>query len=141
MIFERVSYKNNLYARSFLTNSYIMSQNVIMDLSSAVTDFLEYLEIERNCSKLTIRNYRHYLERFLKFLSKQFPTLTKPPQITSEVVREYRLFLSRYVDENGLTLKRITQNYHLIALRAFLRFLIRRDIPTLNPEKVELGKA
>lgn len=112
-----------------------------MDLSHAVEKFLEYLEIERNCSKLTIRNYRHYLGRFLEFISERFPTFSKPSQITPEVIRDYRLYLSRYVDASGLSLKRITQNYHLIALRAFLRFLIRIDVKTLNPEKVELGKA
>lgn len=118
-----------------------MSQNVIMTLSAAIDRFLEYLEIERNCSKLTIRNYRHYLHRFSKYIGSRSPSLPDPSQITPDIIREYRLFLSRFADDKGLTLKRITQNYHLIAIRAFLRFLIRKDVATLNPEKVELGKA
>lgn len=112
-----------------------------MELSSAAEQFLEYLELEKNSSKLTIRNYRHYLQRFLKFGALQSPPLSTPASITPEVIRSFRLFLSRYADKHGLTLKRITQNYHLIALRALLRFLIRRNIETLSPEKVELGKA
>lgn len=124
-----------------LTSRIKMSQNVNMNLPNLIEKFLEYLEIERNCSKLTIRNYRHYLSRFLRFLKSRSSPLSGPSQITPEIVRDYRLFLSRFADEKGLTLKRITQNYHLIALRTFLRYLIRHDIKTLNPEKVELGKA
>lgn len=112
-----------------------------MTLSEAVEKFLEYLELERNASRLTIRNYRHYLERFMKFGALQSPPLSNPSSISPEIIRNYRLFLSRFADEKSLTLKRITQNYHLIALRAFLRYLIRHDINALSPEKVELGKA
>ena len=112
-----------------------------MSIQEAVDKFLEHLEIEKNSSKLTIRNYRHYLERFLQFSASQFPNLSNPSSITSDIVRSYRLYLSRFSDDKGMTLKRITQNYHLIALRALLRFLIRHDHVTLNPEKVELGKA
>lgn len=112
-----------------------------MTISESIQQFLEYMELERNASKLTIRNYRHYLERFLHFGASQSPPLSAPVSITSETVRNYRLYLARYEDNKGLTLKRITQNYHLIALRAFLRFLIRRDVSTLSPDKVELGKA
>lgn len=110
-------------------------------IADNIQKFLDYLELERNASKLTIRNYRHYLERFLHFGASQSPPLSDPASISSEVVRNYRLFLARHADEKGLTLKRITQNYHLIALRAFLRYLIRHDISALSPEKVELGKA
>lgn len=124
-----------------LDSRFIMSQNVIMNLPIAVDRFLEYLEIEKNCSKLTIRNYRHYLNRFLGFLASSSPSLSDTAQITPDIIREYRLFLSRFADKKSLTLKRITQNYHLIAIRAFLRFLIRTDVKTINPEKVELAKA
>ena len=112
-----------------------------MELQSAIDRFLEYLEIEKNSSKLTIRNYRHYLTRFFKFTQVLTPPVSGPAHITSDVIRQYRLFLSRFVDARNMTLKRITQNYHLIAIRAFLRFLIRSDVPTLHPEKVELPKA
>ncbi|KKU49491.1 hypothetical protein A2875_00990 [Candidatus Gottesmanbacteria bacterium RIFCSPHIGHO2_01_FULL_46_14] len=109
-----------------------------MNLKKLLIDFLEYLEIERNVSQLTIRNYKHYLERFLGFLGGQSPS---PSEITVEKIREYRLFLSRYVDPKGISLKRITQNYHLIALRSFLKFLIKRGIRVVAPETIELGKA
>ncbi len=110
-----------------------------MNLSQLLKEFLEYLEIERNVSQLTIRNYKHYLRRFLAFLGSKSTPLS---QITAESVRQYRLFLSRFADEKGLPLKRVTQNYHLIALRSLLKYLIRRGIPgVLSPEMVELGKA
>lgn len=117
-----------------------------MDLASLIKDFLEYLEIEKNVSQLTIRNYAHYLERFRAFLSSTPPspgvkTTVKIAGITSESIRQYRLYLSRYVDDHGITLKRVTQNYHLIALRSFLKYLMKRDIGTVAPEKIDLPKA
>lgn len=111
------------------------------DLNDLVNQFLEFLEVEKNASKLTIRNYKHYLERFLRFGASQSPTLSNPASINLEVVRKYRLYLSRFVDKSGISLKHITQNYHLIALRAFLRYLIKRDVVTLSPEKIDLAKA
>lgn len=112
-----------------------------MILIDAVERFLEYLQVERNCSKLTIRNYRHYLNRFVNFSASCSPPLSDSNEISSTVIRSYRLYLARFIDEKGIALKHITQNYHLIALRAFLRYLIRQDMPSLSPEKVELGKA
>lgn len=123
-----------------------------MNLASLIKDFLEFLEIERNVSQLTVRNYAHYLARFLNFLAGYG---TSPPDeqgtkktdrvtaadITPESVRQYRLYLSRYADAHDLTLKRVTQNYHLIALRSFLKYLTKRGIQTLPAESIELGKA
>ena len=109
-----------------------------MDLERCFHDFLEYLELERNVSRLTIRNYKHYIERFLVFLGAGPRTTTS---ITPEKIHEYRLFLSRYTDPAGISLKRVTQNYHLIALRSFLKFLIKRGIKVVSPETIELGKA
>lgn len=107
-----------------------------MSLSKLVTDFLEYLELERNTSQLTIKNYGHYLKRFLDFTGD-----IDPKEIDLNLVRKYRLFLSRWIDpQTQKGLKRITQNYFMIALRAFLRYLARIDITTLSPEKVELGE-
>ena len=107
-----------------------------MKLSKLIVDFLEYLEIERNASQMTIRNYDHYLARFLSFAKN-----IDPEKIDLELVRKYRVYLARYVDETtGLPLKKVTQNYFLIALRAFLKYLARRDIETLSAEKIELGK-
>lgn len=107
-----------------------------MTLSSLITDFLEYLELEKNASQLTIRNYDHYLRRFLEFAGE-----IGPKDIDLALVRKYRLYLSHWQDEKTKkSLKRVTQNYFMIALRAFLRYLARQDIRTLSPEKVELGE-
>ena len=112
-----------------------------MNLNNLISDFLEYLEVERNVSKLTIRNYRHYLTRFVNWLKESSPTLPDHENINVKALTRFRLFLSRYADAKGLTLKRITQNYHLIALRAFLRFLAKQDIKALSPDKIDLIKA
>jgi len=104
-------------------------------LSALIIDFLEYLELERNASQLTIRNYDHYLKRFLEFAGD-----IDPKEIDSGLIKKYRLFLSRFTDpKTEKQLMRVTQNYFLIALRAFLRYLARQDITTLSPEKIELG--
>ncbi len=100
--------------------------------------FLEYLEIERNRSRLTLRNYDHYLKRFVDFCAKKYG-VTDPEEIDLELIRSYRLFLNRF-EENGKPLKMITQNYHLIALRSFFKYLSRRDIKSLAAEKIELPK-
>ncbi len=107
-----------------------------MKLSKLVVDFLEYLEIEKNSSQLTIRNYDHYLQRFLTFAGD-----INPKEIDLALVRKYRVYLARYVDQKtGLSLKRVTQNYFVIALRAFLRYLAKIDVETLAAEKIELGE-
>ncbi len=106
-----------------------------MKLDDFLKDFLEYLEIERNRSPKTLENYRHYLERFFSFAK-----INKPAEITDEAVRKFRLHLNRYEDKKGHGLKKITQNYHVIALRNFLKYLAKRDIKTLQAEKIEVGK-
>ncbi len=107
-----------------------------MSLPSLITDFLEYLELEKNSSQRTIKNYDHYLRRFGEFAGE-----IEPKDISLETIRKYRLYLSRYTDPlTKKPLKRKTQNYFMIALRAFLRYLAKKDIETLSAEKVELGK-
>ncbi|MBI4037394.1 tyrosine-type recombinase/integrase [Candidatus Daviesbacteria bacterium] len=107
-----------------------------MALSSLITDFLEYLEIERNTSQKTVENYDHYLKRFLVFAGD-----IDPKQIDLNLVRKYRLYLSRFTDpKTKKGLKRVTQNYFMIALRAYLRYLARQDVQTLSADKVELGE-
>lgn len=111
-----------------------------MSLNSLITEFLEYLEIERGSSRLTISRYKHYLNRFSNWLNENSPTL-KPEGIDLGLVRKYRLYLARLRNQNGEHLKRVTQNYHIIALRAFLRYLlVQRDIITLSPDKIGLAK-
>lgn len=112
-----------------------------MHLDSLIQDFLEYCEIEKGHSELTIRNYEHYLSRFLEFLSKGKTRNPSPKSITSEKIRSYRLYLNRLSGPDGEPMKKITQNYHLIAIRAFLKYLAKRDIPSLPPEKIELADA
>ena len=115
-----------------------MSHDTSLDL--LITEFLEYLEIEKGCSFLTTSVYRHYLDRFHNWLSENSPT-TKPEDINLEDVRRYRLYLAHLRTRNGLLLKRVSQSYHIVALRAFLRYLlVKRDIPTLSPDKIELPK-
>ena len=110
-----------------------------MNLLEAKRQFLEYLEIERGRSVKTIENYDHYLETFL-----QHTKVTIPNQLTEELVREFRLWLNRQpgskVGSQVETMKRRTQNYYLIALRAFLKFLRKRGIQSLSPEIIELAK-
>lgn len=112
---------------------------VVTSLPQLVDQFLEHLEIDRNCSAYTVRNYRHYLNRFLGFLEKNYPKV-EVKSLDLEMIRKYRLFLSRLLCLNNLPLSRITQSYHIIALRAFLRYLIKRDFQTLAPEKIDLPK-
>ncbi|MEK7182577.1 MAG: site-specific tyrosine recombinase/integron integrase [Patescibacteria group bacterium] len=110
-----------------------------MELKNLINQFFEYLEIERNVSPLTIRNYSHYLRRFLEWLAKQ----TSSPAISdinNENVRQYRVYLSRFVSHNA-PLSRKTQSYHIIALRAFLKWLRKNDHEALAPEKLDLPKA
>ena len=109
-----------------------MSMDEIKNLK---TEFLEYLEIEKNRSQLTIRNYDHYLDRFL-----DWAMIRNPEDITSDLVRKFRLYLNRYKDNKGKGLKKATQDYYVIALRGFLKYLAKQDIKTLASEKVELGK-
>jgi site-specific recombinase XerD len=115
-------------------------ENQKMTLELLIAEFLEYLEIQKGCSPLTIREYKHYLKRFHDWLTENSPA-TKPDEINLELVRRYRLYLAHLPARDGLLLQRVTQSYHIVALRAFLRYLlVQRDIPTLSPDKVELPK-
>lgn len=98
-------------------------------------DFVEYVEVEKGRSQRTAENYRLYMERLEEFAGD-----ISVDKIDAELVRKYRLWLNRYVDEQGRELSRITQNYHLIALRSFLKYCGRREIPTLDAAQVELPK-
>ncbi|MDD3481201.1 MAG: tyrosine-type recombinase/integrase [Patescibacteria group bacterium] len=110
-------------------------------LDHLIRDFLEYCEIEKGHSELTIRNYEHYLYRFLEFLEDDRSRQATPKTITLDKIRSYRLYLNRLEGQNGEQMKKITQNYHLIAIRAFLKYLAKRDIESLAPEKIELADA
>ncbi len=104
-------------------------------MSELIIDYIEHIEVERGRSAKTAENYRRYLERFIEFAG-----LIAVDKITSELIRKYRLWLNRYTSEYGDELALITQNYHLIAMRGFLGYLSKRDIPSLSPDKIDLPK-
>lgn len=106
-----------------------------MDADRMKREFLEYIEIERGRAVKTVENYDRYLTRFFTW-----GTITNTKDITEEKVREFRLWLNRQPGAAKDSMKRRTQNYYLIALRAFLKYLRKRDIPSLSPEKIELAK-
>ena len=108
-----------------------------MDIKTLLKDYLDYLEIEKNRSVKTRVNYERYLKRFLGFAK-----ISKPEQISQDLTRQYRLWLNRQPvsAKASAGLKKNTQNYHLIALRNFLKYLAKRDIKTLSADKIELGK-
>lgn len=107
-----------------------------MKLEELVREFLEYCEVEKGHSPLTIRNYEHYLGRFLNWAKEN--GISGPGNITLEKIKKYRLFLNRPLNESA-SLKKQTQNYHIIALRAFLKYLAKNDIKSLVAEKIELA--
>jgi len=89
----------------------------MLDLKKLINQFLEYLEVEKNRSRQTVQNYDFYLRRFAQWAGNP-----------------------SFEDEKGQGLKKNTQNYHLIALRSFLKYLAKLDIKSLSAEKIELGK-
>jgi len=107
-----------------------------MYLSELIMEFVEDIEVGRGRSQKTAENYHLYLERLIEFAGD-----IKVERINADLVRKWRLWLNRYQNYNGQKLEAKTQNYHLIALRSFLKYLAKRDIKTLSPEKIELAKA
>ena len=107
-----------------------------------IVSFLEYLEIERGAASKTQENYSRYLNKFTKWLKTTKNEGLKPHELTADHVWQYRIFLSRspIANEETKTLKKITQNHYLIALRSLLTFFTDRDIQSLPTEKVKLAK-
>lgn len=106
-----------------------------MNAEALKRQFLEYIEIERGRAVKTIENYDHYLTRFFTQMN-----IKEVSDITESSVREFRIWLNRQPGTEGSSMKRRTQNYYLIALRAFLKYLRKRDIDGMSPEKIELAK-
>lgn len=104
-------------------------------ISTLLNDYLDYLEIEKNRSIKTRENYRRYLESFVKS-----GKIKSEKDITENSVRDFRLRLARSETAKGENLKKITQSYYVIALRNFLKYLIKRDFGVLSPDKIELPK-
>lgn len=109
------------------------------DFSTLVRHFLEYLEVERNVSKLTIRNYEHYLNVLIEFLHKDLDRVPVIKDINKDTIRRFRLYLSRSPGVNG-EMKSVTQGYYVIALRSFLKWCVKNEIKTLQPEMLEVPK-
>lgn len=106
-----------------------------MSYEKAVAGFLEYLELEQNRSAKTIQNYSHYLNRLSDFAGD-----IKLSDIDVELIRKWRLWLNRLGTNTSDELSKTTQNYHLIALRSFLRYCAKRGLATLVPDKIELAR-
>lgn len=104
-------------------------------IKELIDDFLEYLELELGRTPETTANYRHYLNRFFDWAD-----VKDVKEIDSKLIRSYRVHLNRLEDKKGKKLKKVTQNYHVIALRSFLKYLSKCDIETLPAEKIEIGK-
>lgn len=108
-------------------------------LKALKTQFLEYVEIEKGRSLKTVENYDHYLSRFLEFSKND-----SPANIDDKMIREFRMWLNRqpsgHKKEKGETLSKKTQNYYLIAIRAFLKYLARQEIKSMSAERIELAK-
>ncbi len=114
-----------------------------MNLIEAKKQYLEYIEIEKGRSLNTVENYEHYLKRFLDFAAQK--SVTSPGDISEALMREYRMYLNRLQvytkpGRDKETLKKRTQNYHLIALRSFFKYLRKHNIESYNPELIELAK-
>lgn len=111
-----------------------------MDLQTLKRQFFEHLEIEKGRSLKTVENYERYIERFLAFAK-----VTDPKAITDDTVREFRMWLNRQpsgvkIGGRSETLKKKTQNYYLIALRSFLKYMRKRGVESLSPERIDLAK-
>jgi site-specific recombinase XerD len=106
-----------------------------MNIREYKNQFLEYLEVEKQRAPNTIENYGRYLEKFIIWAK-----IESPEEINDDLIRNFRLHLNRFQNEKGQGLKKITQNYYIIALRCFLKYLAKRDVETLQAEKVEIGK-
>lgn len=110
------------------------------DLAKLKREFLESIEIEKGNSLKTVENYDRYLSRFFEFSKAK-----NPSDINDDNIREYRLHLNRSAGvkvrgQASATMKKNTQNYHLIALRVFLKYLMKRGVTSLSPDKIELAK-
>jgi site-specific recombinase XerD len=110
----------------------------LSETEKAVLEYLEYLEVEKGSSPLTIRNYKHYLSRFCLWLKRE--NINNLEGISAPTVRQFRVYLSRLTDGKRNNLSRKTQSYHVIALRSFLRWLIKNDRKVMSPDKIDLPK-
>lgn len=112
-----------------------------MVIKQLINEFLEYLEVEKGAAVKTAENYGRYLREFYNWTKKYLgDDKFGPNDVSLELVRKYRIYLNRKKTEFGKDLKKITQNYYVIALRAFLKYLAKRGIKSLSAEQIELSK-
>lgn len=109
--------------------------DIFMNIRELKTQFLEYLEVEKGRSQKTVENYDRYLTKFLAWAE-----INQADQIKNKLIRNFRMYLNRFQDKKNHNLKKSTQNYYMIVLRSFLKFLAKRDIKTLQAEKIEISK-
>lgn len=131
---------HSLWIRSwdFLCLCQDVSYNIcdMKKMDQYIKEFLEYLEVERGRSLKTVHNYEFYLGRLAEFAHN--PT---PDRITRDMIHQYRMWLNRIGGGNqNEPLAKSTQNYHLIALRSFLKYLAKNDVKSLPSEQIELAK-
>lgn len=112
-----------------------MSYNIGMNLEQAIQEYLEYMAIERGRSKKTIANYSHYLTRLVDYAGD-----INVVDVTPELVRKWRIWLHELGTEHSDELGKATQNYHLIALRNFLKYCHKREITAMSADQIELAK-
>ena len=105
-----------------------------------IPDFLDYCEVQKGLSDRTQKDYNQYLKKFVEWLKNTKKEALLPHELTSDDIWAYRLYLSRYTDKKGRPLKKITQNYYLIALRALLSYFAAKDIVSLPADKIALPK-
>lgn len=116
-------------------------ENSTKPIIKHISDFLDYCEVEKGLRNNTQKNYDRYLKKLTGWLRSKHLEGLLPHQLTSEHIWEYRLYLSRYQNPiNGKILEKSTQNYYLIALRAFLGYFVAKDIVSLPPDKIALPK-
>lgn len=113
-----------------------------MNIKEAVSQFLEFCELDRNLSSKTVKMYSYYLFFFQGWLLKSFPEAEKDiTKLNEQHLRKFRLFLSQqYLNPYKGPLKRQSQNYFLIAIRSLLRYLVKHEVEVISPDKIELGK-
>lgn len=127
-------------SRNGLLSVWVLRLDMDLDLMVRVRQFLENLEVERNVSKLTVRNYHHYLEVVVGYLQDRLGRAPLVSDLNTESIRGYRLYLSR-LPGTVAELKSVTQGYYVIALRSFLKWCMKNDIPCISPEKIDVPKA
>lgn len=106
-----------------------------MDINILLKNYLDYLEIEKNRSRKTRENYERYLKKFI-----EFGKIKNETDVTTDKIKEFRLHLARLENYDGESFKKSTQSYYIIAIRNFLKYLIKNDYHVLSPDKIELPK-